>query len=291
MNISTQDMVYVCELAKQLHFGRAAQACHTSQPNLSVQIKKVESELGAALFERSNRAVWVTKKGELVISIFTQLLAQLKDLESSCKEEKKEIRIGIFPTLAPYLIPKILPQLKTKLPDITVYIVEDKTNIIIEKLRSGELDCILAAHPIDTKHLDYTLLFKDPFYLAVSTNNPLATKNKVGLDDIQTEHLMILEEGHCLRDQALEFCFSDTFSIDKSYEAASLETIRALVATDNGVTLIPELCLDTNIHINYIPFKEPISRTIGLFWRQSTPFPEDFNKLCKLIKRINKNRT
>ena len=285
MNISTQDMTYVCELAKHLHFGRAAQACHTSQPNLSVQIKKVESELGVIVFERSNKSVWLTTKGKPVIAAFTQVLTQLKDLESSCKDSKKEIRIGIFPTLAPYLIPKILPQLKTELPNSTIYIVEDKTAVIVEKIQSGDLDCILAAHPIDTKNLDYTLLFKDPFYLAVSTSNPLASKKKVGLQDIQKEQLMILEEGHCLRDQALEFCFSDTFSIDTSYEATSLETIRALVATNNGVTLIPELCLDTNTQIKYIPFKESISRTIGLYWRHSTPYTADFKSMSKLIQK------
>lgn len=285
MNISAQGMRYVCLLATHLHFGKASIQANTSQPNLSVQIKKVESELGLQLFERSNKHVLLTERGKNVVKTFTSVLATLDALQRDCNDSVlTTLKIGLFPTLAPYLLPKIMPYIKKKLPKILLYIVEDKTDKIVEKLNEGALDCILAATPINAPSLTHNVLFEDPFYLAVSKDNELSKHKTIHLSDLNHERIILLEEGHCLRDQALDFCFNDSISIDTSYEASSLETLKAMVAANNGVTLVPKLCLDTNEMLTYIPFNNSFSRKIGLFWRKTTIHQNLFSEISGIIQ-------
>lgn len=285
MDLSLQQMRYACALAKHLHFGKAAKDQNTSQPNLSVQIKKIEFELNTPLFERSNKQVLLTTQGQRVINTFQSILGMLDVLESDCSGETiTTLNVGIFPTLAPYLLPKILPAIKQAIPELSLYIVEEKTATIVERLKAGTLDCILAAHPIDTHMLDYDHVLEDTFYLAVSTENPLSQKEHVSLSDLESEHVMLLEEGHCLRDQALDVCYTDQITIDKSYESSSLETLRAMVAANTGVTFIPGLARDRNKLIQYRSFDKPFSRKICLYWRQSTTHRPLFKTLAKLIQ-------
>ncbi|MBT5953900.1 hydrogen peroxide-inducible genes activator [bacterium] len=285
MNISTQGMRYVCALAKHLHFGKASVEEHTSQPNLSVQIKKIESELGIQIFERSNKRVLLTAKGRDVVLTFRMVLDKLVSLKSDLGEsELNTIKIGIFPTLAPYILPKILPNIKQRFPNLVLYIVEEKTNDIIKQLATGQLDCVLAALPINDSTLSQSPLFRDPFYLAVSKEHSLSKRKHVTLDDLKQERILLLEEGHCLRDQALDVCFNDKLVVDTSYESTSLETLRAMVGSNNGITFMPKLCIDQNEMVSYIPFKEPFSRSIGIYWRKSSSHREFFEAFSACIR-------
>lgn len=273
MDISTQGMKYVCELARTLHFRRAAEACNTSQPNLSTQIKKIEKEIGIILFERSNKVVKLTAEGKQVVAAFQEILSQLAMLKKlPGGTDGIELKMGLFPTLAPYLLPSLIPRLKKRLPALKLTIHEDKTERIVRELTDGALDCILAAYPIDHPKLIADIVFEDPFFVAVSVDHPKAAKPFVTLNDLKTETVLLLEEGHCLRDQSLDICHMDRIPVDTQYEASSLETLRAMVAANAGITLIPQICLDANPLIRYIPFQSPgFSRKIALFRRKTFP--------------------
>jgi LysR family transcriptional regulator, hydrogen peroxide-inducible genes activator len=285
VNISAQDMRYVCSLAKHLHFGKAAIDVHTSQPNLSVQVKKVESELATKIFERSNKQVLLSDKGTQVVETFKTILATLDSLQRACSESDLiTIKMGLFPTLAPYILPKILTILKQSLPNVSFYIVEGKTESIVDKLNSGQLDCIFGASPIDSLTLESDSLFKDEFYLAVAHDNTLSKQKTIRLADLKNEAVLLLEDGHCLRDQAFDICFSESISIDSNYESSSLETLRAMVSVNRGVTFMPSVCLDKNILVKYIPFEPSFSREIRLFWRKSTIQKALFEKISLSIR-------
>jgi LysR family hydrogen peroxide-inducible transcriptional activator len=284
MSISTQGMIYVCELAEHLHFGKAAEACATSQPNLSVQIKNIEKSLGISIFERSNKQVLLTSAGTHVVAVFTAILTQLRTLKADYSHPGLTlIRIGIFPTLAPYLLPRLVPLVSKALPQVSLIIVEGKTDEIISKLGSGDLDCILVAHPIASHSFEYRVLFDDCFYLAVSTQHPFAKKSVISISDLGSQKFLLLEEGHCLRGQALDICFNQSVSVDSRYQSASLETLRALVEANYGITLMPKICMREGDHIAYIPLQEPACRQIALYFRNASMHRDLFKILGDIV--------
>ena len=287
VDISTQSMRYVCALADVLSFNKAAALCHTSQPNFSMHIQKVEKSLAIVLFERTNKRVMLTPKGKLVTEKFLNVLASLKQLEGLRDDQAGQtLRLGIFPTLAPFFLPKFIPKLKSILSSLTVYVSEDKTNGITAQLLRGELDCILVAYPLeDNAQLLHQIVFDDPFYLAVSNKNKLSKKRMISLNDLKDETILLMDEGHCLRDQALDICHHQLLHVDPNYRSTSLETLRAMVSSDWGVTFVPKICLDENPLISYIPIKKPqLKRTIALYWRKSVVQPEVIQQFLEGIR-------
>lgn len=282
--LSTQAMIYACTLAQTLNFHDAAKQCHTSQPNLSTQIKNVEKELKSQLFERSKRGVLLTANGKKIIERFEKILNDLQTLHDYSDEEtQNHLEIGLFPTLAPYLLPSLMKTLKEKMPDLNLVITEDKTERITQKLIEGELDCILAAYPLPTEDLEHMILFEDVFLVAMPADHPLASKETLKINDLKKERILLLEEGHCLRDQSLEVCHNKALAVDSSYKASSLETLRAMVAGGAGITFIPQLCVDDNPLLKYVPITPTLSRTIALFCRPTSRKKSLFHPLANAV--------
>lgn len=270
MNI--RDMQYLVAVAEHLHFGQAAEACNVSQPTLSMQLKKLEEFLDVRLFERSNKQVMLTPVGKEILAHARALLSEGEQIKSIARAAKDplagEVRLGVFPTLAPYLLPHIMPVIRRKFPKLSLLLVEEKTPILLDQLEHGALEATLLALPVHKHALHIKELFKETFYLAVPTTHPLAAKKSVTYADLANQEMLLLDEGHCLRDQALEVCQTIGIGEAKAFRATSLETLRHMVAAGDAVTLMPELAASPQKGITYVPFAKPVpSRTIGLCWR------------------------
>jgi LysR family hydrogen peroxide-inducible transcriptional activator len=291
MNI--RDLKYLVALADNKHFGNAADACYVSQPTLSMQIKKLEDELGVTFFERNNKQLITTPIGEKIIEQARLILKEVDELKSIAQLAKDpfsgNFRLGVIPTLGPYLLPLILPAIKKQLPKINLIIFENKTDVIVKQLLQGKLDAVLLALPIHEQHLKHVVLFKEPFYLAMPENHALAKKQKIQLKDLKHADLLLLEEGHCLRDQALEACQWVDVKEKQGFQATSLETLRHLVAANFGITLLPELAVQSaGKHKNLVtkPFASPSpQREIGMLWRQTCARDVCCEKIAEVIKR------
>jgi len=302
MNI--RDLKYLVAVAEQKHFGKAAEACFVSQPTLSTQIKKLEEFLGVTLIERTNRQVLLTPAGELVVRQARVVLGDLNDLVQLAEQQRDplggELRLGIIPTVAPYLLPKILPKLRKAFPNLALQLTEAQTSVITNMLKLGELDALILALPTEEDHLTEIPLYIEPFYLAVGSQHPKAGAKTASLSDLDEAEVLLLEDGHCLRDQALEVCNSANAVENTNFRATSLETLRQMVAADIGITLMPELALGTPFKdrgsrargrpirsegVSYIPFRKPVPfRQIGLAWRQSSTRRELLQKMAELLK-------
>jgi len=274
-HMNLRDLLYLAAVAKHLHFGRAAEECNISQPTLSMQLKKLEDTLGVQLFERTNKSVMLTPIGKDITQRAERILSEAAQIRTLAKASKDpfagEIRLGIFPTLAPYLLPTLMPKLKKQFPKLNILLVEEKTPLLIEKLTSGELDAAILAMPVANDFAQMRL-FEEPFLLAVPSSHKLAGKKSIALSDISNETMLLLEDGHCLREQALEVCHMIGAGESKNFRATSLETLRHMVASGGGITLIPKLAtLDGDLNLRYVHFKKPApSRTIGLYWRKTS---------------------
>jgi LysR family hydrogen peroxide-inducible transcriptional activator len=215
-----------------------------------------------------------------------QEVARMKEVAHSAKDPLSgALHIGVFPTLAAYILPKIIPLFREQLPKLQLYLIEDKTPQLYEQLYKGTLDCALLALPISDTKLHATPLFTEAFYLAVPKNHPLSSHSSVTIEDMHKESLLLLEDGHCMREQALQICgFTPNEGMD-NYRATSLETLRNMVAAGRGVTLIPAIAIKENDpDICYIPFASPIpTRTIGLVWRATSPRKNLFEAIVRLI--------
>jgi len=290
--MNLRDLQYLASVAEHLHFGKAALACHVSQPTLSMQLKKLEETLGVQLFERSNKQVMLTEVGREMAVRARRVLAEAEEMRVLGRAHKNplvgELKMGVFPTLAPYLLPRLMPQLKKVLPSITMLLVEEKTPEIIARLESGVLDCALLAMPVAGDGLASQHVFDEPFYLAVPAGHALAKHAFISRVDLKYQEMLLLDEGHCLRDQALEVC--DTIGIGEAqhFRATSLETLRHMVAAGNAVTLMPELAVNTHDRlVSYIPFKAPSpQRSIGLYWRQTSARTPLFKAIANSVINV-----
>ena len=286
MIMNIRDLQYLVMVADLGHFGKAAAQCHVSQPTLSMQIKKMEDQLGTALIERTNKSVMITPAGEQVVAHARRVLAEVEAIKQLTRAAADplagDFRLGIFPTLAPYLLPRLVPQIRQHFPNINLLLVEEKTERLITLLDNGGIDAAILAMPVDHDHFDHVGLFSEPFTLAVSREHPLAKRKTVALDDLHALNILLLDEGHCLRDQALQVCQSIGVGEAKNFRATSLETLRHMVAGSDAVTLMPELATrPEDAHVRYIPFaKLGPSRNIGLFWRKTSARAA----LCQAIK-------
>ncbi len=273
MNI--RDLKYLVALADHGHFGKAADACFVSQPALSMQIMKLEESLGIKLLERTNKSVLLTDHGIIIVERARHILNQIEEVREIAKSAKDpysgELKIGVFPTLAPYLLPLIIPQLSKAYPNLTFYLIEEQTAVLIEQLKQGKLHAALLAHPVMEKSFKNTLLFEEEFLLAAPIAHPLAKLKSVKQKDLDNKNLLLLEEGHCMRDQALALCHRMQASENQNFRATSLETLRHMVSAGVGITLMPKLACSASDTISYVPFSaSKPTRSIGIYWRATT---------------------
>lgn len=287
MNI--RDLNYLVAIADTSHFGKAAEACFVSQPALSMQIKKLEETLGVVLIERTNKRVMFTEVGQRIVKQAREILYQvdaLKELADQAKDPfSGTLHLGVIPTLAPYLLPLIMPKLCAQYPKLTIYLVEETTGNLLTKLADGKLDGALLALPVEGDFIAEPI-FDEVFELAVPAYHPLAKKEAIKLHNLENKTLLLLEDGHCLRDQALAVCHKAHASELKNFRATSLETLRHMVAAGVGITLMPKLACGKNDGICYIPFTGTIpTRTIGMVYRVSTTKKKQLEQIINQVKQ------
>lgn len=290
--MTLQDLRYLVALADHGHFGRAAAACHISQPTLSTQLKKLEDQLGAALFERTNKSVHVTAFGEEILVRARRILAEAEAILEAGRRKSGPLsgplRLGVIPTLGPYLLPWLVPALRAEYPALRLVVREDLTAPLLERLAAYRLDAALAALPVSEPALESLPLFDEPFWFAAPRDHALAQAESVSEADLRGQRLLLLTEGHCLRDQALAVCdLADAESgADGDFRATSLETLRQMVATGLGVTLLPALALAApDAHaIALRPLASGAGRRIGLIWRRGYSRMADLHLLADTLR-------
>jgi LysR family hydrogen peroxide-inducible transcriptional activator len=250
-----------------------------SQPTLSAQIRKLEDYLGVALVERQPKRVSLTETGEKIVARARHVLQEADAIVEIARTDRDPLsgalRLALIPTVGPYLLPHVVGPLRKAVPRLKLMLYEYQTAPLLEKLRAGELDCGIIALPMPTEGLETEVLYDEPFTLAVPANHPLADRDRVKLDDLKDETLLLLEDGHCLRDHALSVCSRIRLNQEQDYRATSLETLRQMVAAGHGITLLPELAAATPIGtargLKIKAFAKPAPvRTIGAVWRKST---------------------
>jgi LysR family transcriptional regulator, hydrogen peroxide-inducible genes activator len=277
MNI--RDLQYLVALAQYRHFGRAADASFVSQPTLSTQIKKLEDELGVSLVERAPRNVLLTEVGAEIARRARGILAEVDQIKAIAQRtrdpESGSLRLGIFPTLGPYLLPHIVPRIRERYPRLELLLREEKSDQIVHMLREGSLDAGILALPLHDDSLHTEFLFEESFVLAVPEHHPLKQSRKLTMDDLADQSLLLLEDGHCMRDQALEVCHMAGATEKTGFRATSLETLRQMVAANVGITLLPALSVKPPVaqtgHVRLLRFAKPApSRRVAIAWRKSS---------------------
>jgi LysR family transcriptional regulator, hydrogen peroxide-inducible genes activator len=293
--VNLRDLRYLVALAEHRHFGRAAEACFVSQPTLSTQIRKLEEELGVTLVERAPRKVMLTPAGHDIAERARRIVADVEQMKEAARRsqdpEAGTVRLGIFPTLGPYLLPHVVPRIRARFPRLELLLVEEKSPEILARLRSGRLDAALLALPVHDDQLHAEFLFEEPFLLAVSKGHVLASRGSLHLRDLRDERLLLLEDGHCLRDQALDVCHMAGAGENAGFQATSLETLRQMVAAGVGVTLLPALAVrppvppSTDIHL--LDFEgTPPSRRIAMVWRRSSAMASFLEQLAGILREL-----
>ena len=287
--MTIQDLRYVVAVAEHGHFGRAAAACNVAQPTLSIQIKKLEAELGVKLFERTTKVVSVTAIGADIVGRASQVLAGIDAIMSVGQQTSGpltgDFSLGVIPTLGPYILPWLVPALKKDFPALRLVLREDLTAPLLERLGSHRLDAALVALPASGDRLDALALFDEPFWFAEPKGDKSASKTVMGEDELRGRSLLLLTEGHCLRDQALAICGTPDREADGDFRATSLETILQMVATGLGSTLLPAMARgDARTRsVSVRPLADGVGRRIGLVWRRSHPKPGDIHRLAQTL--------
>jgi LysR family hydrogen peroxide-inducible transcriptional activator len=289
--MTLKQLRYFTALARHRHFGRAAEDCAISQPALSMQIRELEQLLGAPLVERRPNEVALTELGAEVASRAEKLLTGATDLMDFAKHGKKILsgllRLGVIPTIAPYLLPRVLPALQKQYPELKLELRETQTRLLLDELAQGGLDVLILALPVGHGDVDTLDLFDDPFLLAVPAHDPLPPKTRVSAGDVSRRELILLEEGHCLRDQALAFCAGQSGETPAGLGATSLATVTQMVASGYGATLLPQIAADAGLadsRVKLLRFADPQPRrSIGLAWRRTSPRKSDFRALGHAI--------
>ncbi len=288
-----RDLEYLVALEDEGHFARAAERCFVSQPTLSGQLKKLEEQLDVLLVERSSRQVVMTEAGRAVAAQARRVLAEAHEIkgiaESFHDPMAGSLQLGLIPTIAPYLLPLFMSRLKKIYPKLKLWLHEQQTHVLMERLHNAELDLLILALPVPSHDFHEIELFHEPFHLALPREDSLAQRNEVTLADLSGREVMLLEEGHCLREHALDVCFSAGAREYDTFHATSLETLRHMVGEGMGVTLMPELALPKHLSkrdpVCYLPFSSPApSRRIGMLFRKRSYRSATFDALAKLIR-------
>jgi LysR family transcriptional regulator, hydrogen peroxide-inducible genes activator len=293
--MNLRDLRYLVALSEHRHFGRAAEACHVSQPTLSTQIRKLEEELGVSLVERAPRHVMLTAVGVDIAGRAGRVLAEVQQMRETARRtrdpEAGTVRLGLFPTLGPYLLPHVVPRIRARFPRLELLLVEEKTTAILSMLRDGKLDAAVLALPLHEDWLESEFLFEEPFVLAVPEGHPLTGQRDLRLTELGNQHLMLLEEGHCLRDHALEVCGLAGAGEKEGFRATSLETLRQMVAAGVGVTLLPMLAVKPPVspseNIRLLAFRDPPpSRRLALVWRKSSASASFLHAIAAILREL-----
>lgn len=284
---------YLCAIADTMHFGQAAKQCHVSQSTLSAAINELEQLLEVNIVERNNKKVLLTTVGEEVVKKSRKILTEVDDLVSFCSTSDDffngKLRMGVIPTIAPFLLPSFMRKVRQEYPNLKLFIREDLSNNLINSLQHGDLDLLLLALPYQADNVETEELFYDEFFLACHQDNGLCNERELHTKDLKGKPVLLLEDGHCLRDHALDACRIKPNDIDIPYQATSLNTIVQMVANGVGVTLLPKIALHSNIlHGTDVTthrfVEQDVGRSIGLMWRKTSPFSDDFKKLGELVK-------
>lgn len=290
--MNLRDLRYLVALADTRHFGRAAEKSHVSQPTLSAQIKKLEDYLGVKLVERQPRKVALTDVGERIVERARRIVQDSDEMVELAKLSRDplagKLRVALIPTLGPYLLPLVSPRIRKALPKLQLMLYEYQTEQLLQHLREGEIDVGILALGVDTDGFETRALFEEPFAVALPASHPLAKKPALKVDDLAGETLLLLEDGHCLRDQALDVCSRIDVRETQDFRATSLETLRQMVAAGLGVTLLPELAtagpFANTRNLAVRPFAKPIPRrTVGAVWRKSSTRLDAIAKLGDVI--------
>jgi LysR family hydrogen peroxide-inducible transcriptional activator len=290
-DLSLRQLQYVAAVADTLGFHKAAARCHVSQPTLSAQVQQLESVLGVQLFERDRRRVLVTSAGADISARARRVLLEVDDLIAAATRLHEPfagtLRIGVIPTIAPYLLPDVMPKVGAKYPKLSLVFREEKTADIVRDLDAGTLDLGLLALEADLGGCTHAEIARDPFVAAMPKGHPLAKKRRLALSDLRDARVLLLDEGHCLRDQALALC--GTAGADEmGFRATSLSTLAQMVSSGAGVTLLPALAVaveNRRSQLEIRPFVRPApGRTIALIWRPSSPFAAVFIELTKTFR-------
>jgi LysR family hydrogen peroxide-inducible transcriptional activator len=291
--VTLKQIRYFDALARELHFGRAADACAVTQPALSMQIHEMEQNLGLALVERTRSGVQLTTKGQEIAARCARILGDVRDLVAYARHANSilagALRLGVIPSVAPYLLPPLLPHLREAYPELELHVRETQTQVLTDELLEGKLDVLLLALPVKHPDLTNRALFEDKFLLALPKERKLSGRVRATRELIEHERLLLLEEGHCLRDQALTYCNLQQVDTVNTFGASSLATIVEMVSASFGITLLPEMAVGVEGRgrdITLVRFVEPEPfRTIGLVWRSTSPRTQDFEELGRLVKK------
>ncbi|HLR82784.1 MAG TPA: LysR substrate-binding domain-containing protein [Paenalcaligenes sp.] len=292
------ELRYIVAVARERHFGRAAEACFVSQPTLSVAVKKLEEELGVVLFERGGTEIGVTPIGLRIIEQAQRILEEGDRLREIALQGQDPLtgplKVGVIYTVAPYLLPLLVPAQIQLSPQMPLVLQENYTVKLLELLRQGEIDCAIVALPLPESGFMTKEIYQEPFIVAIPHNHPWTSKELIDPEELKSETMLLLGAGHCFRDQVLDVCpelshFSPSSEgIQKTFEGSSLETIRHMVATGIGITVLPASAKperDQKPLLHYVPFKEPVpSRTIALVWRRSFPRISAIEALAQAIR-------
>jgi LysR family hydrogen peroxide-inducible transcriptional activator len=294
--VNLRDLRYLVAVADHRHFGRAAEACFVSQPTLSTQIKKLEEELGVELVERNPRRIMLTAVGEQVVDRARDVLREADSIAEIARRSVDPaagtLRLGIFPTLGPYLLPHVVPTVHRRFPQLELLLVEEKTEEILRQLKAGALDAGILALPVEDDQLQVEPLFVEDFVLAVPADHPLAGRQgAVPGSVLGGERVLLLDEGHCLRDQALSVCSTAGAQERTGFRATSLETLRQMVAAGVGITLLPQLAVSPPVpaseDVTLLSFEPPVpTRRIAMLWRGTSPYRAFLPELAALFRAL-----
>jgi LysR family transcriptional regulator, hydrogen peroxide-inducible genes activator len=291
-DIKLKDLRYLVAVADARHFGRAAERCFVSQPTLSAQLKKLEEYLGVQLIERQPKRVALTEAGREIVARARRILEASDEVVELARTHRDPLtgtlRVALLPTIGPYLLPQLAPEIRKRLPRLELMLYEYQTGPMLEKLASGDIDVGILALPVALDGLEARELYAEPFVVALPESHRLARRTSVRVDELEHETLLLLEDGHCLRDQALEVCSRVGVHEKQNFRATSLETLRQMVATGGGITLLPELAsrgaYGAARGVVVRPFTKPAPlRRIGAVWRKTTARGAAIAALCDLI--------
>ena len=298
--MNLRDLRYLVALADSRHFGRAADRCHVSQPTLSAQVRKLEDYLGVQLVERQPRKVALTEVGEAIVVRARRALQESDDIIDIARGSQDPfagvLRIGVIPTLGPYLLPLVTLRIRKRLPKLRLFLYEHQTQTLVARVNAGELDVGLLALGVPTGSLATRELGEEAFTVAVPGNHRLTKKTSIRPEDLAGETLLLLEDGHCLRDQALDVCARIDVHESEDFRGTSLETLRQMVAAGLGITLLPELATHGPFaaakNITIRPFTKPVPhRALGAIWRPSSTRAVAIDGLCETIAGVLAERS
>lgn len=292
--MNLRELEYLVAIDEERHFNRAAQRCFVSQPTLSGQLKKLEQQLGVQLVERNTRQVVMTDVGLAVAAQARRVLVEAKGVreiaESFSDPLSGALQVGLIPTVAPYLLPVIMPTMRQNFENLKLWLHEQQTSVLLEKLRHAELDMMIQALPIENHEFAEIDLYQEPFWLLVHCDHELAEQSSVTVEDLDGREMLLLAEGHCLREHALDVCFQSGAREDNQFHATSLETLRHMVGESMGLSLLPGLAvpkaLNQDENIRYIPFSGTVPmRRIGMLYRKGSYRAQAFESVAEVIRQ------